>query len=107
MRTIITRIAFILLIVTGIKSSGLAQNIYNESYPKWRLGLNGGGTWQTNDVKKNYAGIAAGFNIERILNKKEDAPIGFSLGFRYLSGNSSGYDNNKNLGLKSNSALNC
>lgn len=106
MRIIITRIAFILLLVTGIKSIGLAQNVYTDPYPKWRLGLNAGGTWQTNDVKKNYAGLAGGFNIERILNKKEDAPIGFSLGFRYLSGNSRGYDNNKNSGLKFNKGLN-
>ncbi len=106
MRTIITRAFFILLVTIGIKSTGFAQSVYTDPFPKWRFGLNAGGTWQTNDVKKNSAGLAGGFTIERILNKKEDAPIGFSLGFRYLSGNSSGYDNNKNFGLKSNKGLN-
>jgi hypothetical protein len=108
MRTISTRTILNLLFIFGTLFQGFSQSTYlsSDKYPKWRLGLNGGGTWQTSDLKKNYAGLAGGFNIERILNRREDAPLGFSLGFRYLSGNSTGYDNTKNDALEFNQALN-
>src|ERR1700741_4099278 len=82
-----------------------AQNVYTNLTPKWRLGLNAGATWQMSDVKSN-AGLAGGFNIERVLNRRDDAPIGFALGFRYLSGWTYGMDARKNSDLKDNTALN-
>lgn len=103
-RKITSSFLLILFFVFSLKNSN-AQNLSTEIAPKWRLGINGGGTWQTSDVKSR-AGLAGGFNLERILNKRDDAAIGFSLGFRYLSGWTYGEDDRKNTGLLNNSALN-
>ena len=98
--------AIFLLVSFLTASSSFSQSSYSDKFPKWRLGLNMGGTWQSNDLSKNKAGLAGGFNIERILNRKEEALVGFSLGFRFLGGNSYGLDNNRNIALKSNTVLN-
>ncbi|MFI5142182.1 MAG: hypothetical protein ACHQII_07480, partial [Bacteroidia bacterium] len=82
-----------------------SQATYSDLPGKWRLGFNMGAMWQTSDVTP-HAGIAGGFVIEKILNKKADALIGFSLGFRYLSGNCTGLDTKPSYGVASNSALN-
>ena len=82
-----------------------SQATYTDQAGKWRLGLNAGAMWQTSDVTP-HAGIAGGFTIERILNKKADALIGFSLGLRYLSGNCTGLDTKPSYGVANNTALN-
>ncbi|HXU28759.1 MAG TPA: hypothetical protein VN698_16135, partial [Bacteroidia bacterium] len=93
--------AALLLFSTKIFS----QATYTDQEGKWRLGLNAGAMWQTSDVTP-HAGIAGGVTIERILNKKADALIGFSLGLRYLSGNCTGLDTKPSYGVANNTALN-
>jgi len=98
--------ALLLLVTFLTASSSFSQAVYSERYPKMRFGLNMGGIWQTNDILKNKAGFAGGVTLEKVLNKKDDAILGFSLGFRYLGGYSKGFDNRKNIALKSNTSLN-
>jgi hypothetical protein len=86
-------------------SNIFSQATYTDQAGKWRLGLNAGAMWQTSDVTP-HAGIAGGFTIERILNKKADALIGFALGLRYLSGNCTGLDTKPSYGVAHNTALN-
>ena len=97
------KIILIIFAFFSIKMSG--QSIYTDYPGKWRIGINVGAMWQNSDVTP-HAGIAGGFNIERILNKKADAKIGFSLGFRYLSGNCTGLDIKPSSGVVNNNALN-
>lgn len=97
------KIIFTALILFSIK--GFSQATYTDQAGKWRLGLNAGAMWQTSDVTP-HAGIAGGFTIERILNKKADAFIGFALGLRYLSGNCTGLDTKPSYGVANNTVLN-
>ncbi len=82
-----------------------SQTTYTDQAGKWRIGLNAGAMWETCDVTAR-ANIAGGFTIEKILNKKADALIGFSLGLRYLSGHCSGLDTKGSYGVANNTALN-
>ncbi len=77
---------FVVSLIFIIGNSSIAQNITTETSGRWRLGINGGATWQSGDVKAK-AGFAGGFNIEKILNKRDDTPIGASLGLRMFWGN--------------------
>jgi len=97
------KIIFAALILFSSKI--FSQATYTDQAGKWRLGLNAGAMWQTSDVTP-HAGIAGGFTIERILNKKADALIGFALGLRYLSGNCTGLDTKPSYGVAHNTALN-
>jgi hypothetical protein len=97
------KIIFTALLLFSIKI--FSQATYADQAGKWRLGLNAGAMWQASDVTA-HAGIAGGFTIERILNKKADAVIGFALGFRYLSGNCTGLDTKPSYGVAHNNALN-
>ena len=97
------KIIFAALLIFSTKFYG--QATYTDQVGKWRLGLNAGAMWQASDVTA-HAGVAGGFTIERILNKKADALIGFALGLRYLSGNCSGLDTKASYGVANNTALN-
>ena len=95
----------ILSILTVFSIATFGQSTYTDYPGKWRIGLNAGAMWQSSDVTP-HAGIAGGFTIEKILNKRADARIGFSLGLRYLSGNCSGLDTKASYGVVNNNALN-
>lgn len=82
-----------------------AQNTYTDSPGRWRLGLNMGAIWESSDVMP-IPGLGGGFNIEKILNKRANAPIGFSLGFRYLGGRTYGMNTAPTWNLQDNKALN-
>ncbi|HTA62306.1 MAG TPA: hypothetical protein VK835_07620 [Bacteroidia bacterium] len=97
------KIIFTALILLSVKI--FSQATYSDQAGKWRLGLNAGAMWQTADVTP-HANIAGGFTIERILNQKADALLGFSLGFRYLSGHCTGLDTKASYGVANNTALN-
>src|SRR3954469_20237229 len=66
-----------------------AQNTYTDLPGKWRLGFNMGAIWESSDVKP-MPGLGGGFNLEKILNKRSNALLGFSLGFRYRGGRTYG-----------------
>lgn len=85
--------------------SAQAQNTYTDSPGRWRLGLNMGAIWESSDVMP-IPGLGGGFNIEKILNKRASAPIGFSLGFRYLGGRTYGLNTAPTWNLQDNKALN-
>ncbi len=95
----------ILVALTILCTNLFSQATYTDQAGRWRLGLNAGAMWQTSDVTA-HANIAGGFTIEKILNKKADAWIGFALGFRYLSGHCTGIDTKASYGVASNTALN-
>ena len=97
------KLIFAVLII--FSSPIFSQSTYTDEAGKWRLGLNAGAMWQTSDVSP-YANIAGGFTIEKILNKKSDAIIGFALGLRYLSGHCTGLDTKASYGVANNTALN-
>src|ERR1700738_3796187 len=82
-----------------------AQSTYSDLPGRWRIGGNIGGMWQTCDVKST-AGLAGGFTFEKILNKRSDVFLGFSLGYRLLQGTCYGQDINPTYGVQSNTALN-
>jgi hypothetical protein len=82
-----------------------AQASYTELPGRWRWGVNAGAMWQTSNVKAIPA-LGGGFTIEKILNKRADALLGFSLGFRYLSGQTLGMNTTPSYGLHNNNALN-
>ncbi len=96
----------ILLLLAFIFVSSLkAQNTYVETPGRWRLGFNMGAIWLGSDVK-TAPGLGGGFNLEKILNKRGMAPIGFSLGFRYLGGRTYGLNTSPTYDLKDNKAMN-
>ena len=95
----------ILVVLTLFSVSSFGQTTYTDQAGKWRIGFNAGAMWQTCDVTA-HANIAGGFTIEKILNKRADALIGFSLGFRYLSGHCTGLDTKGSYGVANNTALN-
>ena len=97
------KIVLALLIV--FSTAVFSQSTYTDEAGKWRIGLNAGAMWQTCDVTP-HANIAGGFTIEKILNKKSDAIIGFALGLRYLSGHCTGFDTKASYGVANNTALN-
>jgi len=82
-----------------------AQNSYTDLPGRWRLGFNMGGIWESSDVKA-VPGLGGGFNIEKILNKRSNAFLGFSLGFRYLGGRTFGLNSSPTYDLANNKALN-
>src|ERR1700741_4101651 len=97
------RIILLLLFI----SSGIvnAQNSYRDLPGRWRLGFNMGGIWESSDVKA-VPGLGGGFTIEKILNKRSDVFLGFSLGFRYLGGRTYGLNSSPTFDLANNKALN-
>src|ERR1700757_1924834 len=82
-----------------------AQNTYTDMPGKWRIGGNMGAIWETTQMKA-VPGLGGGFTIEKILYRHANAPIGFSLGFRYLGGRTFGYSANPFYGIQNNKALN-
>jgi hypothetical protein len=82
-----------------------AQSSYRDLPGKWRLGFNMGGIWESSDVKP-IPGLGGGFVLEKILNKRADAFLGFSLGFRYLGGRTYGINGTPTYDIANNEALN-
>ena len=95
----------LLLLVLASFSFLKAQNTYTEKAGKWRLGFNMGAIWESSDVKP-IPGLGGGFNIEKILNKRSNAFLGFSLGFRYLGGRTFGLNTGPTYDPANNKALN-
>ncbi|HXB39994.1 MAG TPA: hypothetical protein VNZ49_05585 [Bacteroidia bacterium] len=93
------------LLLLVFASSFKAQNDYTDLAGRWRLGLNMGAIWESSDVKA-IPGLGGGFNLEKILNKRNDVFLGFSLGFRYLGGRTFGLNTAPQYNLQNNSALN-
>jgi len=92
---------FLLVFVCSLK----AQNTTVDVPGRWRLGGNMGAILESSDVK-TLPGLGGGFTLEKILNKRATAPIGFSLGFRYLGGRTYGLNTSPTIDLKDNKALN-
>ncbi len=95
-------ILLFLLVLSGLVN---AQNSYTDLPGRWRLGFNMGAIWESSDVKP-IPGLGGGFNIEKILNKRSDVFLGFSLGFRYLGGRTFGLNTSPTYDLANNKALN-
>ncbi len=95
-------LSLLLLVLVG---SAQAQNAYSNLPGRWRLGLNMGAIWTGSDVKA-IPGLGGGFNLEKILNKRNDVFLGFSLGFRYLGGKTFGQNTGPQYNMQDNSALN-
>lgn len=95
------------LLLLLLASCGLlkAQNTYTDLPGRWRLGFNMGAIWESSDVKP-IPGLGGGFNLEKILNKRSNALLGFSLGFRYLGGRTYGLNTGPTYDLVNNNALN-
>ncbi|MGZ3861574.1 MAG: hypothetical protein ACXVPN_01185 [Bacteroidia bacterium] len=92
---------FLLVVTTTIK----AQSDYKDLPGRWRLGFNMGGIWESSDVKPS-PGLGGGFTIEKILNKRANALLGFSLGLRYLGGRTYGLAATPTYDISKNEALN-
>ena len=96
---------YLLIFALSAVAVGYAQSTYTDLPGRWRIGGNIGGMWQTCDVKSS-AGLAGGFTFEKILNKKNNVPIGFALGYRFLQGTTYGMDINPTYGVQNNNAIN-
>ncbi|HWY38197.1 MAG TPA: hypothetical protein VNY73_06530, partial [Bacteroidia bacterium] len=70
----------LLLLMASLCGFVNAQSSYTDMPGRWRLGFNMGGIWESSDVKP-IPGLGGGFTLEKILNKRSDAFLGFSLGF--------------------------
>jgi hypothetical protein len=97
------KIILLLLLITSVFIK--AQNNTTDLPGRWRLGFNMGGIWESSDVKP-IPGLGGGFTLEKILNKRSDAFLGFSLGFRYLGGRTYGVNGSPTFDLANNKALN-
>lgn len=96
-----TILLFLLVVTTVIN----AQSDYRDLPGRWRLGFNMGGIWESSDVKPS-PGLGGGFTIEKILNKRSNALLGFSLGLRYLGGRTYGLAATPTYDIAKNEALN-
>jgi len=76
-----------------------------EQSSKYKLGVNIGTVWEVDDVRWE-SGRGWGVRFHRILNPYIDAPLHFSLGVRYLKGESIGIDWQVDSALSNNLTLN-
>lgn len=95
----------VLLFLLAVTTVTIAQSDYRELPGRWRLGFNMGGIWESSDVKPS-PGLGGGFTIEKILNKRSNALLGFSLGLRYLGGRTYGLAATPTYDILKNEALN-
>jgi large repetitive protein len=95
-------ICFFLLTCVNNSFSQVSARLDN----RWFLGFNMGGTWQTNDVDKNLAGLAGGLTLGKYYLQNTNSPFDIGWRFRYLGGTTYGYDYTRSTGLKNNVVLN-
>lgn len=94
-----------LVILSVLTIHSFSQKDYARYYNSWRLGLNGGVSWQTADVRSCW-GMAGGITLEKGFHENATNFFSFAIRGRYLGANTYGMDTRRNYNVKTNDAYN-